>query len=269
MTGGDAPLAITEDAALGGRIRLRQPRRGHRFGHDAILLAAAVDARAGQCAVDLGAGVGAAGLALAARVPGLRVVLVEIVPELARLALDNVALNAMGDRVSVVRGDVAAPALGADVQLAPGCADHVLMNPPFNDPDRQNLSPDARRRLAHAGGEAILPDWLATADRLLAPHGRLTMIWRADRPEAVISMVADKFGRVSVLPILPRPGSEPIRMIIAARRGGRAAMRRAKELVLQGVDGKPSVAAEQILREAGALPIAVPDGDEVFPKSGL
>ena len=55
-----------------------QPKRGHRVGHDAILLAAACPARAGERAVDLGAGVGAAGLALAARVAGTTVTLVEI-----------------------------------------------------------------------------------------------------------------------------------------------------------------------------------------------
>ena len=38
----------TEDAALGGRLILRQPRRGHLFGHDAILLAAAADACPGE-----------------------------------------------------------------------------------------------------------------------------------------------------------------------------------------------------------------------------
>ena len=70
--------ATTLDAVLGGRLSLRQPRRGHRFGHDAILLAAATDARSGQHAVELGAGVGAAGLALAKRIDGLP----EIVPDL-------------------------------------------------------------------------------------------------------------------------------------------------------------------------------------------
>ena len=62
---------VTEDAVLGGRLRLRQPKRGHRVGHDAILLAASCPARAGDAVVDLGAGVGAAGLALAARVEGI------------------------------------------------------------------------------------------------------------------------------------------------------------------------------------------------------
>ena len=62
---------VTDDGVLGGRLKLLQPRRGHRFGHDAILLAAAVAAEPGEHTVDLGAGVGAAGLALAQRVPGL------------------------------------------------------------------------------------------------------------------------------------------------------------------------------------------------------
>ena len=79
------PLTIatlTDDAILGGRLRLLQPKRGHRFGHDAILLAAAVPARARDHAIELGAGVGAASLALLARVPGCSVTLIEIDPAL-------------------------------------------------------------------------------------------------------------------------------------------------------------------------------------------
>src|SRR5262249_58944603 len=52
---------VTEDAVLGGKLRLKQPTGGHRFGHDAILLAAACPARAGERVVDLGAGGGPAG----------------------------------------------------------------------------------------------------------------------------------------------------------------------------------------------------------------
>ena len=99
---------LTDDAVLGGRLRLWQPRRGHRFGHDAILLAAATPAR--DRAVDLGAGVGAAGLALAARVPGLRVTLVDIRADLAALAALNAARNQLAGRVDAVALDVAASA---------------------------------------------------------------------------------------------------------------------------------------------------------------
>src|SRR6185436_7138596 len=90
-----AAAEITDDAVLGGRLRLRQPRRGHRVGHDAILLAAACPARAGDHVVDLGAGVGGAGLALAIRVPGTTVTLLEVDPQLAMLAAENARLNAL------------------------------------------------------------------------------------------------------------------------------------------------------------------------------
>src|SRR5712691_894602 len=80
-----AATETSDDAVLGGRLKLRQRQRGHRIGHDAILLAAATSARAGDHVVDLGAGVGAAGLALAMRTPDVTVTLVENDPELAQL----------------------------------------------------------------------------------------------------------------------------------------------------------------------------------------
>src|SRR5581483_1505034 len=122
---------FTEDAFLGGRLRLRQPRSGHRSGHDAILLAAATTARAGDRVVEFGAGVGAAGLALAKRVDGIDLVLVEIDPQLARLACDNASANAIVADVVVL--DVTSTAeVFAAAGLKADSADAVLMNPPFN-----------------------------------------------------------------------------------------------------------------------------------------
>src|SRR5213595_3310598 len=111
---------VTEDPVLGGKLRLKQPRRGHRIGHDAILLAAACPARAGERVVDLGAGVGAAGLAVALRVPGTMVTLVEVDAGLAALAAENARLNGLAERVSAAVIDVAAPArVFAAAGLAP------------------------------------------------------------------------------------------------------------------------------------------------------
>ena len=77
---------VTEDAFLGGALRLRQLKSGHRAGHDAMLLAAATPARPGHRVADLGAGVGAAGLAVARRIGDIDLVLVEIDADLAGLA---------------------------------------------------------------------------------------------------------------------------------------------------------------------------------------
>ena len=85
----DISLECTDDAFLGGRLRLRQLKTGHRAGHDAMLLAAATSARPGNRVVDFGAGVGAAGLAVARRVEGIGLLLVEIDERLAGLARSN------------------------------------------------------------------------------------------------------------------------------------------------------------------------------------
>ena len=115
--------AVTDDAVLDGRLRLRQPGKGHRVGHDAILLAAATAAKKGEHAVDLGAGVGGAGLALASRVDGLRVTLVEIDPALAALAAENAARNRPGfprERRDARRGGFGARFRGSRSQAGVG-----------------------------------------------------------------------------------------------------------------------------------------------------
>jgi tRNA1(Val) A37 N6-methylase TrmN6 len=251
-----AGLATSEDAVLGGRLRLRQPLRGHRVGHDAILLAAAVDARGGEHAVELGAGVGAAGLALAARVTGVRVTLVEIDAALAELAAENAGRNGIADRVAAFACDAEDREALAAAGLGIACADRVLMNPPFHDPRRHNVSPDARRRLAHTGDEALLERWIGTAGWLLRPDGVLTLIWRADETEAVLDVLAREFSDIVVLPIAPRAGAGPIRILVRAVWGDGRAPVHLPALILNGADGRPTQAAEAVLRGGQALSLA-------------
>ena len=154
---------------------------------------------AGEHAVELGAGVGAAGLALARRVEELTVTLVELDPALTALAQENAGRNKLATRVRAVCLDVAAPAAAfAAAGLAPGSADCVLMNPPFNAP--QNPSPDRGRRMARTASPETLAVWLSTAARLLRPSGAVTLIWRADGLGDVLAALAADFGAVSVLP---------------------------------------------------------------------
>jgi tRNA1(Val) A37 N6-methylase TrmN6 len=246
----------TEDAVLGGRLVLRQPRRGHRFGHDAILLAAATGAEAGEHAVDCGAGVGAAGLALAARVPGLAVTLVEIDPALAALAADNIRHNRLDDRVRAVALDATAGARAfAAAALPAGSAARVLMNPPFNDRAIHNLSPDAGRRLAHVSAAGIAP-WLRSAGRLLGARGTLTLIWRADGLADLLRALAPGFGAVAVQPVHPRPDASAVRVLVRAVKASRAPLTLLPALMLADADGRPTAAAEAVLRQGATLPLA-------------
>jgi tRNA1(Val) A37 N6-methylase TrmN6 len=250
----EAELETTEDAVLGGRLMLRQPRRGHRVGHDAILLAAATDVRAGEHVVELGAGVGAAGLALAHRVPGVRVTLVEIDSALAALARHNTARNGFADRVQVVVLDVAAPEREfAAAGITSGAVARVLMNPPFNDSARQNASPDPKRRLAHVASIDTLTQWTSRAASLLAPSGTLTLIWRADGLADVLSAARVDFGGILVLPVYPRPNAAAIRILVRAIKGSSAPLAVMPGLTLNDADGRPSAEAELILRGGRTL----------------
>ncbi|MFZ3249339.1 MAG: methyltransferase [Pseudolabrys sp.] len=251
-----ADSETSEDAILGGRLRVRQPMRGHRVGHDAILLAAATGARTGEQAVDLGSGVGAAGLALAVRIPGLKVTLVEIDAILCALAAHNARLNRLADRVDVRALD----AENLDALKAAGFSaetiDRVLMNPPFHDPQRQNVSPDPLRRLAHVGTPGLLGRWIGTAAWLLKPRGILTLIWRADGLDEVLGGLRPAFGDIAVLPVLSREGAPPIRVLVRAVKAASGPLVNHPALVLNDDDGQPTAAAEAVLREGKTLNIA-------------
>lgn len=249
-------LETSEDAVLGGRLRLRQPLKGHRVGHDAILLAAATGGSAGEHVADLGAGVGAAGLVLAMRVQDLHVTLVEIDMALCALAAENALLNRLDERVTTHAADVEDVQALAAAGLTPGTFDRVLMNPPFHDATRRNLSPDPGRRLAYAAAPGLLVRWLESAAWLLKPKGVMTLIWRADELTAVKDALSAQFGGVAVLPVYPRPDAPAIRVLVRAMKSAGGAPATYPGLALNDAQGKPSAAAEAVLRGGEALSLA-------------
>jgi tRNA1(Val) A37 N6-methylase TrmN6 len=251
----DPHLEFTEDAFLGGQLRLRQPRSGHRAGHDAILLAAATSARPGDRVVDFGAGVGAAGLAVARRVAGIKLVLVEIDPGLAGLARENAAANAIAADVVVLDVTAQPSAFGA-VGLGPDTVDVVLMNPPFNDPARHRASPDKARETAHVAKDATLETWVGAARKTLRSGGALTMIWRADGLGEVLAALDRGFGSLAILPVHGSVKMPAIRLLVRAVKGGRAPTQIHAALVLNDEQSRPNETLQEILDGKEALPLA-------------
>ncbi len=242
----------TEDAFLGGQLRLRQPRSGHRAGHDAMLLAAATPAQPGHRVVDFGSGVGAAGLAVARRVTGIRLVLVEIDAALAHLARGNASSNAIAADTIVLDVSAGIEAFTA-AGLAPDSADVVLMNPPFNDPARHRASPDKAREIAHVATEATLDTWIHAARRTLKSGGVLTLIWRADGIAEVLAALDRGFGSLAILPVHGEPSAPAIRLIIRAIKGGKAPTRLHAGLMLNDERGAPNERVQEILAGKGVL----------------
>ena len=250
-------LDVTEDAFLGGGLRLRQLKSGHRAGHDAMLLAAATPARSGHRVADLGAGVGAAGLAVARRVRDIDLVLVEIDATLAGLARVNAASNGLAADVIVLDVESSADAFAA-AGLLPDSVDIVLMNPPFNDSTRHRISPDKARGIAHVGTATTLANWIHAARRILKSKGMLTLIWRADGIAEVMAALDHGFGSLEILPIHGDVKAPANRILLRATKGGRAPTQIHPALMLNDESGVPNKRVQEILAGKGTLPLAKP-----------
>jgi tRNA1(Val) A37 N6-methylase TrmN6 len=253
----DPACQTTEDAFLGGQLRLRQPKSGHRAGHDAMLLAAATPSRSGDRLVDFGAGIGAAGLAVARRVGGIKLVLVEIDQVLAALARGNAAANAIAADVIVL--DVTADAGSfAAAGLTPDSVDAVMMNPPFNDSARHRASPDKAREKAHVATDVTLESWIHAARRILKSAGVLTLIWRADGLAEVLAALGRGFGSLAILPVHSDAKTSANRVLIRAIKGGKAPLRIHAALLLNDESAVPNKEVQDVLAGRGVLPLALP-----------
>ncbi len=238
----------TPETFLDGRVRIKQPDSGFRSGLDAVMLAAAVPAKPGQGALELGAGAGTAALCLAARVPHVTITGVEIDPALAELAGRNAGVNGVADRVRFVAADIFAlpPEYRRDF-------DHVFLNPPFHGEGQSAPDPDRARALQDGGK---LADWLKLGLQRTVSGGFFTTIVRMDRmAEALAAMPA---SGVCAFPLWPRAGQPAKRVILQARKGSGAPFHLSPGLVLHEEDGAYTKGADAVLR--GGDPLALNKG---------
>lgn len=246
--------AESDDAFLGGRLRIVQPENGYRAGLDGVLLAATVEASAGARVLDVGAGVGVVGLCVAHRLAGVHVTLIERDARLAALARRNVERNGFGARAHVIEADVLQP-LGASPELVAAAEsfDHAVSNPPFLVEGRGTLSGDPVKARANAMSEGALDRWARFMAAMLRPGGGLAMIHRAEALPEIFPALAGRFGGVVILPLHAREGQPAFRVLVAAVKGSRAPMELRPGLTLHEADGsfRPGIAA--VLRDGAEL----------------
>jgi tRNA1(Val) A37 N6-methylase TrmN6 len=250
-TAGDAQ---TDDAFLGGALNILQPETGYRAGLDAVMLAAAVGTEDALDLLDVGAGVGTAGLCVARRIPSTRVTLFEKEPALVRLARENVQRNGLGDRVRVLEGDVGLSAESAQgIGLEAESFRCVIANPPFHDLGAGSLSADHLKAVAHAMPEGSLERWVRFMARMAAPGGSVALIHKAEALPRLLEALDGRFGGLQVLPLHPNASAPAQRVIVMGRKGSRAPLALLPGFVVHGADGAFTPQAQAILREGNAL----------------
>lgn len=244
---------LTRDAFLGGKLMLFQPRKGYRAATDPVWLAAAVPARPGDTALDLGCGAGAAMLCLGRRVPGLSLTGLEVQPDYAQLARRNAVEN--GIQAEVLEGSVADP----PPALKDRAFDHVLTNPPFYAQDRSVAPHDSGRDAAHRTIFADLEDFIALGLRRLRPGGTFALIHRTEALQRALTALAPKAGDIRILPLQPRTGRPAGRFVLLARKGAKGPLQLLAPLVVHDGGSHLSDAAdftsdaEAVLRDGAPL----------------
>jgi len=232
--------AQTVDAFHRGAFFVVQPARGHRSGMDAMILAAAVPSTFAGLLADLGAGAGAAGLAVAARCPGSRVVLIErdaAMADYARQTLELAENASLKPRTTVLEADVSLVGRArAAAGMADGAFDFAIMNPPFN-PAHDRPTPDALKRDAHLMPNGLLETWLRTAAAIVKPGGGIALIARPTSLEELLASLRGRFGGIEIMPVLPRATEPAIRIVMRGKRGSRRALSLLPPLVLHGPTG--------------------------------
>jgi tRNA1(Val) A37 N6-methylase TrmN6 len=238
--------ALSEDRWLGGRLTLLQPTRGHRVGTDAALLVAAAGAPEGRI-IDVGAGVGAVGLALAERSPLASVDLVEIDPELAALAEHNAGRNGLEARARVLRLDALDSGKRREAGLTESAA-CVVTNPPFFEARAVRVSPDEGKARAHVLAAAGLAGWIQASLAMLTPGGRFLMIHRPEALNMILAAIGSRLGALALLPVHPTIGASAHRLLVLGVKGSKAPLRLAPGLVLHGADGRLTPEADALHR---------------------
>ncbi len=246
--GTDGDVELTHDRLLAGRVALAQPKHGYRAAVDPVLLAAAVPLQAGECALELGCGAGAAALCLLARVPEGRVTGLEQQPVLAGLARDNAATNAAGDRFMVHQGDLLDPPMA----IARAGFDHTFANPPYLAAGAADAPADPLRAAANVEGAARLPDWVAALARATRRGGTLTVIHRADRQPELLAAMDRVAGALVTFPLWPAGGKPAKRVLVQGRVGVGGPAGLAAGLTLHAGGGF-TPEARAVLEDAAAL----------------
>lgn len=208
-------METTINDFLGGQLAIEQPLKGYRAGIDPVILAASVEARAGQSVLDLGAGVGTALLTLMRRVQGINGMGVEIQVPLTQISKRNAKRNGISAAFFV-----------ADIEALPDeirhtSFDHVLVNPPFFDRSRSVKAHDEGKETGR-GQDKALCIWVDVALRRLRPKGYAHFILKPPQIPEILGHVETRRVAVKLWPIVARSGQAANLALVQLRKDSAA-----------------------------------------------
>lgn len=236
---------VTFDTFFNGRLRVAQPSSGYRYSLDAVLLAALPQPKPGQALLDLGAGCGIIPLILAFRHADVRIMGVEVQPELAQLADLNVSNNGMQDRIRIIHEDLRRLSL----EMVGGPVDWIVSNPPYRRAASGRVNPNSQRALARHEINVNLQELIITVKRLLRTGGRFAIIYPSERTVDLLSQMRSAGLEPKWLRGIHSQAGQPAKLImVQAVLGGKPGLTVEAPLVVYDADGQYASAVQEMMK---------------------
>ncbi len=239
-------MATQEIYVLNKRLKLRHSENGFRTSIDSVLLAASCPVQAGEHILDMGCGVGGAGLSVLTRIVEAHLTGVEIQKDHVALAVENAKTNKFEGQCDFIYSDIRE-------YKSEQSFDHVICNPPYLEDGAHLKSPHQEKATAMGFDNADLIEWIEVAYRRLKPKGSLTLIHRADQLDKIIRDLGDRFGAVEIFPLWPKLGVQAKRVIIRAKKDRKTPAILHAGLVLHHEDGDYSEEAQKVFMDMQTL----------------
>ncbi len=244
----DTPIHV-----LNQSLALLQVEGGFRTSTDSVLLGAACPVLPGESVLDLGCGVGSAGLCVLRRIKDATLLGVDIQDDHVQKAQENAVLNGMSDRASFMHGDIRCP-------LDISTFHHVICNPPYKESGAHIPSPSEKKAVAmgHQDERLSLQDWITCAWTHIKGRGSLSLIHEASKTDEIIHCLyspngGKRFGHIEIFPIYSKKGGAAKRVVIRAWKHKKAGSKIYDGIIMHNDDGAYTKEAEDILRHSAPL----------------
>lgn len=244
------------------QFAIRQERTAMKVGTDGVLLGAW--AAGGDRILDIGTGTGLVALMMAQRFPQARVVAIELEPEAARQAAENVAESPFAERVEIIEGDARALAKNSDLSDKSDWSDKsdksdladlanlaekqrfsaIVCNPPFYEHTLPSRS--AERDTARSTETLSFADLMATASRLLDSDGTLSIVAPADALDRLEAEAALRGQYIKERVRVKTVERKAPKRVLLSFSPTRPTALRDETVVLQDSDGKRSAWYQQL-----------------------
>ncbi|HSD90220.1 MAG TPA: methyltransferase [Kofleriaceae bacterium] len=204
---------LTIDALTAGWT-IAQRKKGHRHSTDDLLTGwyAAEVVPGARRLLDLGAGIGSVGLIALWRSPGASLVAIEAQEVSFALLEQNIARNALGDRVRAIHGDLREVRLDETFDLVTG-------SPPYWDVSQGVVPADSQKAHARFELRGDVRDYALAARAALAQGGRFVFCFpTVQRTRAETACEAAQLAVIRSRDVIPRAGAEPLFTLFACRR---------------------------------------------------